>query len=327
MSLIMLQKFLVIFSLLFYQPVFAQNLVPNGGFEILNDCPENLSYLHFADGWYYPYSWPGSTLNNSCSTDLFSSCSNSSFIWSDGINICSDFGCSDPAEGENFAGQGFISSSFWKEMMQIRLSKEMTPNQWYKISVQVKLANDPYNGLNNLGAEVLEFSFTKDTTLMINVGNASNFPRHIFPCGIISDQYNWTKVEALYLASGGEEFLTLGYFGDTTDIHIQNNLSPIEYMFASHNTYYFIDDIQVLPYDHVPNIFTPNGDGINDEWYVPTAKSTEQFFIYNRWGINVKTLDSNEKWDGKDASGKDCTVGYYYFLSSSKAYQGVIYKI
>jgi hypothetical protein len=59
---------------------------------------------------------------------------------------------------------------------------------------------------------------------------------------------------------------------------------------------------QVLPDIYMPNAFTPNGDGINDD-IKPIAlgiKSLELFQIYNRWGELVfSTSTIAEGWNGK----------------------------
>ena len=50
----------------------------------------------------------------------------------------------------------------------------------------------------------------------------------------------------------------------------------------------------------IPNVFTPNGDGINDSFF-PIGDKIENysFKIFNRWGgLMFSTNDLNEKWDG-----------------------------
>jgi gliding motility-associated-like protein len=51
----------------------------------------------------------------------------------------------------------------------------------------------------------------------------------------------------------------------------------------------------------VPNIFTPNGDGLNDFFELSNAAiSIKEFTIYNRWGKLVYSIsNSSVKWDGK----------------------------
>jgi len=54
---------------------------------------------------------------------------------------------------------------------------------------------------------------------------------------------------------------------------------------------------------YIPNIFTPNGDGLNDRWRVITRECWQTFDlkVYNRWGNLVWwSLDPMEWWNGED---------------------------
>ena len=55
------------------------------------------------------------------------------------------------------------------------------------------------------------------------------------------------------------------------------------------------------PYIHVPNAFTPNGDGINEDFFfVARGYDDVVIEIYDRWGrLIVASNDKNFKWDGK----------------------------
>jgi gliding motility-associated-like protein len=55
-----------------------------------------------------------------------------------------------------------------------------------------------------------------------------------------------------------------------------------------------------LPYIFIPNAFTPNNDGNNDEFFVRANSITAVYLaVYNRWGQRVfETRDMNQGWDG-----------------------------
>ncbi len=56
-----------------------------------------------------------------------------------------------------------------------------------------------------------------------------------------------------------------------------------------------------LPNFEVPNIFTPNGDGVNDDWSPLTAGTfdTYELVVYNRFGQEVfTTTNPNIRWNG-----------------------------
>lgn len=66
----------------------------------------------------------------------------------------------------------------------------------------------------------------------------------------------------------------------------------------------------------VPNVFSPNKDGLNDVFYPVTkcAISDYECMVFNRWGgLVYKTLNPNDKWDGKH-NGLDCTDGVYFYI-------------
>jgi gliding motility-associated-like protein len=68
----------------------------------------------------------------------------------------------------------------------------------------------------------------------------------------------------------------------------------------------------------VPNIFTPNGDQVNDEFSVLNVQNCEiaQFdlALMNRWGAVVwKSSNILEKWDGKCMMG-NCSDGTYFWV-------------
>lgn len=78
----------------------------------------------------------------------------------------------------------------------------------------------------------------------------------------------------------------------------------------------------------VPNVFTPNGDGKNDEFRV-LYKSIIEFhcWVYNNWGRKVfEWSDPAKGWDGT-INGRKAAVGAYYYIIRAKGSDGVVYKL
>ncbi len=83
-------------------------------------------------------------------------------------------------------------------------------------------------------------------------------------------------------------------------------------------------------YVFVPNIFSPNGDGINDEFEITTNYldiTISQFVIYDRWGNNVysqnnKQLSDLTPWDGISRN-KEANDGVYMYVLSFKTIDGI----
>ncbi len=74
----------------------------------------------------------------------------------------------------------------------------------------------------------------------------------------------------------------------------------------------------VTPTDFtVPNVITPNGDGVNDYLAMPTKLDecfTYKILITNRWGNIVYEMDSQTSiFDGHNKNGSELTEGVYFY--------------
>jgi len=85
----------------------------------------------------------------------------------------------------------------------------------------------------------------------------------------------------------------------------------------------------VEPYtlDNIPNMFSPNGDNINDIYIFSedNLKGIKKFDlnIYNRWGQKVYETNDieeaiNKGWDGKNLIGLRCSPGIYFYVIKAK---------
>jgi gliding motility-associated-like protein len=75
----------------------------------------------------------------------------------------------------------------------------------------------------------------------------------------------------------------------------------------------------------VPNVFTPNGDGVNDEFVVQFwSMQSIEISIFNRWGKRVHYWKSGDVrgfddayietvWDGRIMGGRYASPGVYYY--------------
>lgn len=77
----------------------------------------------------------------------------------------------------------------------------------------------------------------------------------------------------------------------------------------------------------IPNAFSPNGDGVNDEWKV-AYRSLQSFqcTIFDRQGHQVCHLTSPDQgWDGK-VRGKSVDSGVYFYVIEATGTDGKKYK-
>ena len=88
-----------------------------------------------------------------------------------------------------------------------------------------------------------------------------------------------------------------------------------------------ISDIPNQVFTDLPNIFTPNNDGINDLFIINANGVTSlSLEIFNRTGEMIyKSEAKTVTWDGKTLSGSDAPTGtYYYILTSENNYYEVV---
>ncbi|MFH0867085.1 MAG: gliding motility-associated C-terminal domain-containing protein [Bacteroidota bacterium] len=71
----------------------------------------------------------------------------------------------------------------------------------------------------------------------------------------------------------------------------------------------------------VPNVFTPNGDGFNDDYYIRCSGMSNFYLqIYNRWGVLMFESGSpSVRWDGKTLSGELASEGTYYYILNANS--------
>ena len=122
--------------------------------------------------------------------------------------------------------------------------------------------------------------------------------------------FNW--VPALYLDSAS---IANPVSSPLQDITYQLNLTGKGNCSVSGTVF-----IKVLLGPVVPNIFSPNGDGINDTWVIQYLESYPgcEIEVFNRGGQLVyKSIGYSTPWDGT-YHGKPLPIGTYYYLINPK---------
>ena len=79
-------------------------------------------------------------------------------------------------------------------------------------------------------------------------------------------------------------------------------------------------DCDVKKQLEIPNVFTPNEDGVNDTFRIqlPSGSAFKEFNVYNRWGNLVHSTEPHGQtvllWDGRTTGGEACSSGVYYYV-------------
>jgi len=85
--------------------------------------------------------------------------------------------------------------------------------------------------------------------------------------------------------------------------------------------------VNVVQGTTIPNVFTPNNDGVNDVFLIRNSNvQSYDLQIYNRWGTLVyKATAPQIKWDGNTISGQPASPGTYFWVIQAKYYDSTEY--
>lgn len=86
-------------------------------------------------------------------------------------------------------------------------------------------------------------------------------------------------------------------------------------------------DVEAASRITIPNVFTPNKDGVNDLFFVRMDNLNEiSAVIIDRWGHKVYELvnsnNGNIEWDGTDQRGNEVAEGTYYYVIKATGKDG-----
>ena len=147
--------------------------------------------------------------------------------------------------------------------------------------------NDTPNVIINIG----DTSICQDSSIILYGIGAENY---IWNNNIVDSVYFTPTINGQYIVYGEDTNNCIG----SSSINIS------------------IDTCYIEPFKiNIPNIFTPNNDGENDEFYISgTSFEFENITILNRWGEVLYQTNVNIPWDGRLNSGLEAPDGNYYYI-------------
>ncbi|CAG0951054.1 MAG: T9SS type B sorting domain-containing protein [Bacteroidetes bacterium] len=79
--------------------------------------------------------------------------------------------------------------------------------------------------------------------------------------------------------------------------------------------------IEIIDGILIPNVFSPNGDGSNDVFFISGGGFEEfEIKIFNRWGSQMFEAKAPQiAWDGRTNAGLEVSAGTYYFTLTAKS--------
>lgn len=83
------------------------------------------------------------------------------------------------------------------------------------------------------------------------------------------------------------------------------------------------------PLLHVPNAFTPNGDGTNDTWnIVPVFVKEYHLKVYDRWGKLVfETTDKHKQMSDKDFNNEILALDAFVYVATYTGFEGTVKQV
>lgn len=312
----------------------TSDYINNPSFEEYSSCPQGLSaspnnlWIDSCKYWTTP---------TKATSDYFNSCNGSNSV-SVPINYPATYQPS--FHGNAYCGFLAYSSepSLWCEYVQTKLKKKLIGNEFYSFSMRINRANDYNFSVKQIGAYFSKDSLrNKTTTKPFNLT-----PTILNKTGFLNDTSAWTLVSGSFKAMGDEEYLTIGWFGDTITsdytFFIPPDTVPVtgELLYVP-SIYYLVDSLtlsistkkNISNFD--VNLFTPNNDGVNDVIDFSSYNlSSLSFNIYNRWGNLIFTSnDINLKWSGLNSANNKLNDGVYFYCiqTETETYKGFIQLI
>lgn len=287
----------------------AQNLIQNGGFEEYYSCPQFLGDLS-AKYWYSPNDNTPDYFN-SCATDPF--CSVPQNLW----------GFQYPQEGQGYGGAGTAYGSINnREYLTNKLALPLNADSSYCLVFYVCAAEFDTSGCLY---DEIGIYFSPDSFFYSGLDTLPFQPQLETADGIFfNDTANWIKVELQFVATGGEKYMTIGNFksnANTDTINLGSEMINYYYYdnFSLVECPPLIQPLQVV----IPNVFTPNKDGLNDTFKIENLPKNSQLNVYSRWGNLVyQSNNYNNDWTGDNLSD-----GVYYYiltLSSGNSTKGTV---
>lgn len=303
--------------------------MPNPSFEIYDTCPSGPSgfgdsQLSHSVGWFSP------TLGTS---DYFNECENINPYYV-GVGVPHNFGgYQSPNSGNGYAG--FIAyfddidpiDGNYTEYISIQLLTPLETDSEYVVEFFISLGDRSLYAIDRIG---LTFSDNLINETHFNTLNIT--PVILSEVGMLLNDYtNWVSIKGFYIANGSENFITLGNFTphNQTNKSIVGNTQNVDTTLGK-LSYYFVDNVKVQKIESwitLPNVFTPNEDGINDLFIIPNNKIVKfNGSIYNRWGqLLYQWDDVSVGWNGIVDNNK-CPEGTYFCVIEAMGIEGKEYR-
>ncbi len=221
----------------------AQNLVPNGSFELTDTCPYTTGFQE-GDQPLYWRTW----LN---SPDYFNACADTSTPGGAYVSVPQNGLTYQYAQdGEAYAGfYAFDINGQYREYLGVPLLGPLSVGETYYLSFWANIATSGLDGYVGGACNKMGLLFTMHSNAWVDF-NGPAFPfrnyAHLYRAEVLTDTANWTLVSGSFVADSAYQYVVLGNFFDNAHTQIEPIL-PLN----GENAYCLVDNVCVSP--------SPNG--------------------------------------------------------------------
>jgi gliding motility-associated-like protein len=187
-------------------------------------------------------------------------------------------------------------------------------NESGSFSVQIDLGGCSASGSIDLVSELFDSSINVSEeniiedgeTLMITVTTSA-----------INPEFEWYLNNAL-LTNESSDTYEASEFGDYRVVITETTgcTASTEYEFVIQEEFDLFPEVE-----KIPNVVSPNGDGINDTWVIPqqyvTGTNTEVQILNNRGKIVFQTINYQNNWPESQIDLTSINVIYYYIITTA----------
>ncbi len=205
------------------------------------------------------------------------------------IDLGADFTYCPPDNPVLDAGTGVVYTYLWSTSATSQTINVTTPGDyWVEVSDGLCVGSDTVNALYDIPVVALDNSMSG--------------------CEVVLSAQN---PGATYLWSTGATTPSINVLTDGVYwVEVTNSSGCV-----ATDTVEVLIDASALG-QTIPNVFTPNGDGIND-FLTHTIAEVETFDlqIYNRWGeLMFESNNEEQVWDGQNEAGNAAPDGTYFWV-------------
>ncbi len=233
----MMKPRLILFFVMLTLTALGQNLVPNPSFEEYSECPRIITQtkLEGLNDWFQP---------GVGSADYYNRC---------GRKVCgvpsNMLGVHEPRTGNGYAGIICFLHEHkmgdYREYLEVPLKERLSKGHRYCVQLHVSLAQTSLYAVSNIDVLFSRFVVKSDVDKCMEQTPQLSYQSET----PITNELGWQEISWIFVAEGGERFMTIGNFHTDKHTHTtpikRAEYEPGNALMPLPEAYYYLDDVGV----------------------------------------------------------------------------------